>query len=323
MRLSEKQEKSVVCRQPFVTLFVTQNLTYLYDSLLLIMDLERFTALTMWRVIRILQVLTQALVNQGVTALLIAQIGLSSLPSPANAADSDLAYVNDFAQIIEPAIERKIAEVAEELDRKTEAHVVVVTLPTLGGRDVEDVTKQLMAAWQMSDTDKGKVVMILDAVAEQKIRIEIGAGLDSLISDETSQRVKQQVMLPHLKKGNRSEAYYLAVTELAAAIAFEKGVALYTILGPGFLRNMPAVAIPDQDGGRFEFLTMLAIIFVPAFVLIFWLARKQFSYGKYLVGDTPPVVGGEEQFPDNRWTGLPKNNANSEDAPSSSNSPSQ
>ncbi|MBL0062517.1 MAG: TPM domain-containing protein [bacterium] len=112
--------------------------------------------------------------------------------------------------------------------------------------------------------------MILDALAEKRVRIRLGENIPHLISDEVSKRVQQQVMLPNLAQGERGTAYLLAVTELSVAIGLEQQVALYTV--PGYLKLQPAVYRPNGENKN---KLPDILLFIPLLVFMVGMARLE------------------------------------------------
>jgi len=181
-----------------------------------------------------------------------------------------IGYVTDYGRVIEPGIERKLASISSELERKTGVRIRVLTVPDLGGQNLDLVAKQLMAAWSETPEVAARSILVIDAMAEKKIRIELGSDIPHLVSDEVSQRVQQQVILPHLARGERGPAYLLAVLELSAAIAMQERVALYSV--PGYLKLQPAVHRPAtaSANGPSELL-----LFVPLLIFMVGMARLE------------------------------------------------
>lgn len=181
-----------------------------------------------------------------------------------------IGYVSDYGQVIDPSDERKLAQIGAELERKTGVRIRVLTVPDLGGQDLDYISKALLAAWSETPQVAEHTILILDALAEKRVRIELGEAIPNLMSEEVSKRVQQQVMLPHLAKGDRGAAYLLAVTEMSAAIGLESRVALYSV--PGYLKLQPAVYRPnDQKKTSLPEL----LLFVPLLIFMVGMARLE------------------------------------------------
>ena len=124
-------------------------------------------------------------------------------------------YVNDFANVIPADIAEKITAVAKELDQKTGSQIVVATFPDLGGEDIDGFSVKLFEQWTPGQAKRDNGILIVDGIAERKIRLEIGYGLESIITDGITGRIRRDEMTPLLKAGRRGEAYLIGVVELA------------------------------------------------------------------------------------------------------------
>lgn len=180
------------------------------------------------------------------------------LPKDMRASDAifpePIGYVSDFGRVMSPKYERKLAEIGGELERKTGIRLRVVTLPSLQGVAIEDATATLLSEWSESEEAQSHTVLILDAMADKKMRVEMGAEMLSILTPELNQRIQEQVMLPHLVRGEREDAYLLGAIEIAVSVGLAERVALYTV--PGFLKLQPALHQPQprQSPSPYELL---------------------------------------------------------------------
>ncbi|MBK6910294.1 MAG: TPM domain-containing protein [bacterium] len=201
-------------------------------------------------------------------SLLLAGSALADEANPA--IPEPIGYITDYARAIAPADERKLAQVAGELERKTGVRIRVLTLPYLGGMEMNDIARTLLAKWSESPAVQARTILIVDALAEKKMRIEYGSEISAMLSEEASKRMQQQVMLPYLAQGDRGSAYFLAVTELSVAIGLEQRVALYTV--PGYLKLQPALYDPR---GAPPARTNELLLFVPLLIFMIGMARLE------------------------------------------------
>lgn len=165
-----------------------------------------------------------------------------------------IGYASDFGRVMSPKYERRLADIGAELERKTGIRLRVVTLPSLQGIAIEDAAATLLHEWSESEEAQSHTVLILDAMADKKMRVEMGAEMISILTPELSQRIQEQVMLPHLVRGEREDAYLLGAIEIAVSVGLAERVALYTV--PGFLKLQPALHQPQpkQSPSPYELL---------------------------------------------------------------------
>jgi uncharacterized membrane protein YgcG len=240
-----------------------------------------WNSLTMCKAIRILHDTLQASGNKGVAAsilMLFAAFSLSSqgfagvLEPDSGSFVSPIGYVTDLARIVEPEQERKICDLAYELERKTGIRTAVVTIPSLNGYEIEDFARELLVKWIPDPARRAKSILLIDAPAEEKLRLEIGTDLDTLLSEQAASRVQNQVLLPSLRKGDKGVAYLLTITELAAEIADQKGITLYRLMPPGYLTNQPAAIVKPESNRRD---TSFSLWFLPVIMAALWIGYRE------------------------------------------------
>ncbi|TGE09471.1 TPM domain-containing protein [Hymenobacter fodinae] len=111
-------------------------------------------------------------------------------------------FVNDQAQLMSPADAKTLENGLRRYADKTGNQLVVVTVPTLGGRDVADYGRALGLAWGVGQRDKNNGVVVLLGAQEHKVTIQAGSGLRTQITPELTARVINQQMTPSFKQGN-------------------------------------------------------------------------------------------------------------------------
>ena len=142
-----------------------------------------------------------------------------------------LGYVNDFADVVEPEIERRIADVCREVDEKTGAEITVATFPDISDESIDDFTVRVFEEWMPGQKGIDNGILILDAIEQRQIRIEIGYGLEPIIPDAVAGRIRRDVMTPFLRNNRRGDAYFQGVAELASIIAKEESIELESLKG--------------------------------------------------------------------------------------------
>ena len=192
-----------------------------------------------------------------------------------------VGYVNDFAKVVDAETERKISDICYELEEKTSAQIAVATFPDMDGGEIDDFTSRLFEQWKPGQQGKDNGVLIVDAIEERRVRIEIGYGLEPVITDGMAGRIRRDLMTPLLKEGHRGKAYLVGVVELAGLIADASGTTLAAVDTSGITRLMPHLcAAPGHVDGIGMF-TLLMIIFIPILIAIFGLAWWQGWSGSY------------------------------------------
>lgn len=99
------------------------------------------------------------------------------------------------------------------------ALVGVYILNRLGEESIEDVAEQVFKKWELGEKGKDNGVLIIVAIADRKMRIEVGYGLEGKIPDIQAANIIDNVMKPNFKNGDYSTGIYqtvLAIGTLAS-----------------------------------------------------------------------------------------------------------
>ena len=110
--------------------------------------------------------------------------------------------VVDDAHILSPEVQAQLTQKLADLEQRTSRQLVVVTLPSLQGYEIEDYGYQLGRAWGIGQRGANNGVILLVAPNEKRVRIEVGYGLESIMTDALSNRIIQQQILPHFRNNN-------------------------------------------------------------------------------------------------------------------------
>jgi uncharacterized protein len=112
--------------------------------------------------------------------------------------------VVDDAQILSPEVERDLTTKLENLETTTGRQLVVATVPSLQDYPIEDYGYQLGRAWGIGEKDKNTGAILLVAPNERKVRIEVGYGLEPVLTDALSSVIIQSAILPKFRDGDMS-----------------------------------------------------------------------------------------------------------------------
>ena len=119
--------------------------------------------------------------------------------------------VTDAAGIIAPDQEAAIEQAVRDYERKTSIEIAVVTVRSLEGLAPEDYAQELGTKWGVGKRGRDNGVLLLLAVAERKIRIHTGYGIEPDLTDAAAGRIIKEKMAPLLKKGSEDWGAGLAV----------------------------------------------------------------------------------------------------------------
>lgn len=157
-------------------------------------------------------------------------------PKPTAAAG---IYVQDYAQVLSAEDKRRLLSIGQELDDKTTAQLAVVTVKTLDGQPIEDYALSILREWGIGSKEKNNGALIVVAVQDRRSRIEVGYGLEGLLTDGLTGRIQDQAMIPYFRKGNYAAGIVNGYAVTASLIAKDAGVQLTSI-------NSEQIAVPAK-----------------------------------------------------------------------------
>ena len=111
-------------------------------------------------------------------------------------------YVNDYADMISPETKNSLEAELQKFEVTDSTQIVVLTVPSLEGEDLEGFSIRVADAWKIGQKLKDNGVVLLVAKEEKKIRIEVGRGLEGRLTDLTAGRIIDLVVKPRFKRGD-------------------------------------------------------------------------------------------------------------------------
>lgn len=206
----------------------------------------------------------------------IAVLAVSGLSAVAQAAYQPTAqfFVNDFADVLSADSERKIMELGNALQQQTGAQAVAVTVPSLEGQSVEDYAIDLANEWKIGQAEQDNGVLLLIAVEERKLRIEVGLGLEGALPDGKTGRIMDEYMTPPLRENDYSKGMLEGYKAVAAQIYQEYGVDSSELSGYGISGS--------QSSGRDRGIPNLLKMLSPVVIVILLVLLRRGSHGRGL-----------------------------------------
>jgi uncharacterized protein len=122
--------------------------------------------------------------------------------------------VNDYAGVLDAgnrdALERKLVA----YDDSTSTQVVIVLVNTLGDRPIEETSLAILRGWGIGNKKTNNGILILAAIEDRKIRIEVGYGLEGAIPDITANQIIRNDIAPNFRSGD----YYAGLNSAAESV---------------------------------------------------------------------------------------------------------
>lgn len=186
--------------------------------------------------------------------------------------------VNDYSNVLTVAGKEEIARAIVELKKQTGAQAGVLIVDTLDGDSVEEASMKVARAWKLGSAKNDDGILLLVAVKDRKLRIEVGQGLEGVVTDAHSKRILG-TMKPYLKVGNYDQGVLTGIGMIALKIT----------AGKDEIQKGTVTATTDDNTGLFIFLAIIAGLGVIA--TIFHLKRtkeesEQNPHSRFYKGST-------------------------------------
>ncbi|HEV2867613.1 MAG TPA: TPM domain-containing protein [Allosphingosinicella sp.] len=107
--------------------------------------------------------------------------------------------VVDQANLLTPPQEAELTQRLEALERASSRQLVVATIADLGGYPIEDYGYRLGRNWGLGQRGANNGIILIVAPNEKRTRIEVGYGLEPIMTDALSNQIIQQQMLPRFR----------------------------------------------------------------------------------------------------------------------------
>ncbi len=180
-------------------------------------------------------------------------------------------FVNDFAQVLSAEEEADLESATQAYEKRSTYEIALVTVPTTKEETIDSYAVELFKEWGIGKRDQDSGVLVVAAIQDRKIRIEVGYGLESLLTDAASARIIQRAT-PLLQEGR----YYQALSQIQFEIestlsGYEEGDGIIASSGTGAFVEVTdrfIQRLPPGVGG------LLLIVFF--FFLI--------AFGRFLLG---------------------------------------
>src|SRR5450631_1591696 len=126
--------------------------------------------------------------------------------------------VVDSANIIPPDVSGRIAAKLASLESKSGIQLVVATVKSLDGDEIEPYANALFRAWGLGEKQKNNGVLLLVAPNERKVRIEVGYGLEGTLTDALSKIIITNAMAPRFKTGEFGDGVVRGVDDIITVL---------------------------------------------------------------------------------------------------------
>ncbi|MDY4299204.1 TPM domain-containing protein [Pseudomonas salmasensis] len=151
--------------------------------------------------------------------------------------------VVDSAQMIDPTVREQLTQQLQALEQTSGDQLVVVTVPDLQGVPIEDYGYQLGRQWGIGQKGKDNGALLIVSRDDRQVRIEVGYGLEGVLTDAQSWVIINQVILPKFKAGNFSQGISDGVAAMIQVVGGEPLAVPAHVADANFAMDNPGFSI--------------------------------------------------------------------------------
>ena len=146
-------------------------------------------------------------------ALLLTLVGALALTFP-----QLTGRIVDQANIISEDARRVIEPKLADLEAKSGIQLVVATINSLEGQEIEPYANELFRTWKLGEKAKNNGVLLLVAPKERRVRIEVGYGLEGTLTDALAKVIITNAITPRFKTGEFSDGISRGVDDIITVL---------------------------------------------------------------------------------------------------------
>lgn len=124
----------------------------------------------------------------------------------------------DQAGILSPDAKAALEPKLAGLEAKSGIQLVVATVGSLQGQEIEPYANELFRAWKLGEADRNNGVLLLVAPTERRVRIEVGYGLEGTLTDALSKVIITNAITPRFKAGDFSGGVTRGVEDIITVL---------------------------------------------------------------------------------------------------------
>ena len=126
--------------------------------------------------------------------------------------------VVDQAGTLSPAVKAELETALAAHENNTTNQVVVVTLESLNGANIEEYSLELGRRWGIGQKGKDNGALLVVAPNDKQIRIEVGYGLEGILTDALSSNIINYYIIPEFKKGDIENGIKIGAQKIIALL---------------------------------------------------------------------------------------------------------
>ncbi|MEI9927738.1 MAG: TPM domain-containing protein [Sphingomonas sp.] len=123
--------------------------------------------------------------------------------------------VVDAANLLSPEQKAQLTQLSAQVEQASSRQFVIATIPDLEGYDISDYGYRLGRAWQIGQKEANNGIILIVAPKDRKVRIEVGYGLEPIMTDALSKQIIDDTILPKFRAGDMAGGIMAGADEIA------------------------------------------------------------------------------------------------------------
>lgn len=129
--------------------------------------------------------------------------------------------VHDEARILSEPFVHQLEQGLQIHEDSTSNQIAVLIIPTLADYPIESYTLAVAEKWKLGQKENDNGVLLFIAVDDRKVRIEVGEGLEGVLTDALTNRIIRNELAPYFRQGDYEGGIQAAINAIIQAIAGE------------------------------------------------------------------------------------------------------
>ncbi|MFC3711037.1 TPM domain-containing protein [Sphingoaurantiacus capsulatus] len=176
--------------------------------------------------------------------------------------------VVDSANILPPDVEAALDAKLAALETSTTRQLVVATVPDLDGLDIADYGYQLGRTWGIGQKEEDNGALLIVAPTERRVRIEVGYGLEPILTDAMSSVIIQRNIIPRFREGDMPGGVVAGADAIIEQLQLPPEEAQANVAAA----EAAASRRTSNGSGHFNFSSIIWILFI-----LFWMVPAFFG----------------------------------------------
>lgn len=157
--------------------------------------------------------------------ILLSMLLLLSWAGPASAQEVAVpqlkARVTDLTGVLPAEAKAAMEARLEAFEREKGSQVAVLMVPTTQPETIEQYSIRVVDAWKLGRADADDGVLLLIALQDRAVRIEVGQGLEGAIPDAIAKRIIEETIVPAFREQQFAEGVSAALDQVTGLIRGE------------------------------------------------------------------------------------------------------